>query len=397
MQNSLRDLPGALSASAVLSATLAVIVGYSSSVVIVIQASNNAGLDQGHLSSWILAIMVGSGLCTLVLSLWFRQPVIGAWSTPGVALLVSSLPHYQYSEAIGAFIIVGIAITLLGFSRLFGRVMALLPAPVILGLLGGVLLRFGFGIFASLPDRPVMVIAMVLAFYALRRIGFRGPTVGALVVGVVIAAVSGDIHLEGFTPTLATPILTPPTFTPEALLGLSLPLFALALTSQNAPGLAVLQTAGYNTPIDGALVITGIGSILSAPFGGHGFTLAAITAAMIAGPEAHPDKEKRYSAGVIVGLWYVILGVFGATVVSLFAGLPPTLIASIAGLGVMGALISSVSGAVGDPTGREGGLAALLCTAANFTLFGIGAPFWGLVFGVGIHLIMRWRKVDKPA
>jgi len=387
----LRDLPGAMTISSASSGLLAVIVGYASSVVILIQAANNSGLDRAHLSSWILAVTVGSGLCSLWLSLRYRQPIIGAWSTPGAALLVTSLAQYHYSDAVGAFLISGLAITLLGYSRLFGRVMSRIPQPVVMGMLGGILIKFGFNIFTALPERPVMVIAMLVVFFALRRVGFRAPTVGALVVGVLIAAVSQDIHLQGFVPSLAVPIFTAPTFSLEALLGLSLPLFALALTSQNAPGQAVLQAAGYEPPIDDALVVTGIGSVLGAPFGGHGLTLAAITAAIVVGPEAHPDKDKRYSAAVSVGIWYVILGIFGATVVALFAGLPAALIAVVSGLGVMSALISSTSGAMIDPNGREGGIVALLCTAANFTLFGIGAPFWGLVFGVGVHLLMRWR------
>src|SRR5262249_20555238 len=156
------------------------------------------------------------------------------------------------------------------------------------------------------------------------------------------------------------------TFSVAALLGLSLPLFALALTSQDAPGQAVLQSAGYEPPIDDALVVTGIASAIGAPFGGHGITLAAITAAIVTGPEAHPDKDKRYSAGIAVGIVYIILGIFGATVVALFAGLPAALIETISGLGVLGAIISSTAGAMADPVGREGGIVALLCTAANF-------------------------------
>ena len=392
MSQNLRDLPGSLSFSAVSAGLLVVIVGYASSVPIVIQAANNAGLDRDHLSSWLLAITVGSGLCSLWLSLLHRQPIIAAWSTPGVALLVGSLARYRYSDAIGAYLIAGLAITVLGYSKLFGRVMSLIPQPVVMGMLAGILIKFGFNIFTALPDRPVMVILMLIVFFALRRIGFPAPTVGALVVGVLIAAISQDIHLEGFVPSLATPIFTAPTFSLEALLGLSLPLFALALTSQDAPGQAVLQAAGYEPPIDDALVVTGIGSVLGAPFGGHGITLAAITAAIVTGSEAHPDKDKRYSAAVSVGVWNMILGIFGATAVALFAGLPAALIAVISGLGIMGALLSSTAGAMADINGREGGMVALLCTAANFTLFGIGAPFWGLVFGVGVHLLMRWRK-----
>lgn len=388
----IQDLPGALSAPAVLSGLLVVIVGYASSLVIVFDAASKASLSTEQLSSWIVAITVGSGVCSLVMSLWFRQPVIAAWSTPGVALLVTSLPHYAYSEAIGAYIVAAVAVILLGVSGLFGRMMAMVPQPVVMGMLAGVLIRFGIGLFNDLPQSPVMIVIMLVTFFTLRRAGFRAPTVGALVVGIIVAALNRELHLEGFAPALATPLWTAPTFTLEAVLGLSLPLFALAITSQNAPGQAVLRAAGYDTPINGALVVTGLGSLIGAPFGGHGLTLAAITAAMVTGPEAHPDADKRYSAGVATGVWYIVTGLFGATMVSLFQGLPLTLIHAISGLALTGAIISSLSASMAEPIRREGALIAFACTAANFQLLGIGAPFWGLVFGVLTNFIMTYGK-----
>jgi benzoate membrane transport protein len=387
-----RDLSRAVTLTGALTGLLVVIVGAASSLPIVVQAANNAGLSVEQLSSWVLAITVGSGICSIVMSLWSRQPIIAAWSTPGVALLVTSLSQYDYSEAIGAYLLAALAIVLIGWSGLFGWIMARIPQSVVMGMLGGVLIKFGFGLFNVLPERPVMVIAMMVAFFWLRRINFRAPTVGALVVGLALAALGGDIHAEDLNPSLAVPLLHLPTFTPAALLGLALPLCALALTSQNAPGQAVLRAAGYEPPIDRALVVTGVVSVLTAPFGGHGLTLAAITAAMVTGSEAHPDASRRYAVGVMTGVWYIVIGLFGATVVSLFVALPGALIAATAGLGLSGAIIGSLSAAMNDVKGREGGLVALLCTAANFSLLGIGAPFWGLVFGLATHLLVNWRK-----
>jgi benzoate membrane transport protein len=191
---------------------------------------------------------------------------------------------------------------------------------------------------------------------------------------------------------MATVIFTPPSLTVQTLLGVALPLAALALTAQNAPGQAVLKNAGYDLPINGALVVTGLASLFGAPFGGHGITLAAITATLVTGPEAHPDPDLRYGAGVATGLWYLVLGIFGATLVSIFTALPHPLIAAIAGLGLLGALSSSLAASMNDPKSRDGGLIALLCTAANFTLLGIGAPFWGLVFGVAVEWALRKRE-----
>ncbi len=388
MLRNLRDLPAALTLSAIVSGLLVIVIGYPSSLVIVFQAAQNAHLTPEQTSSWVLAITLGSGIGGIIMSLWFRQPISFAWSTPGVALLVTSLAQYAYGEAIGAYLLAGVAVVLMGFSGLFGRVMALIPMPLVLGMLAGILIRFGIGAFNAIPQAPLVVVPMIVIFFILRRRAFRAPVAIALIVGFVLAAVTGTIHLDGFTLTLATPQLTAPIFTIQAALGLALPLFALALTSQNAPGQAVLRNAGYEIAIDKALIVSGVMSIITAPFGGHGVTLAAITAALINGTEAHPDPDKRYSAGVAAGVWYIVTGVFGAAIVTLFAGLPAALIAATAGLGLTSAILSSLSGAMAETHGREGALVALMCTAANFSLFGIGAPFWGLVFGLGVHWIM---------
>ncbi len=391
----LRDLPRAMSLSAVLSGLLVIVIGTAASLVIVFQAANNGDLTEAQISSWVVAITIGSGIASIAMSLWYRMPVIAAWSTPGVALLVTSLADYTFAEAVGAYLISAIVVMLIGFTGLFGWIMARIPQPVVMGMLAGVLIKFGFGLFDVIPENPLMVISMIAVYFLLRRVNFRAPTVIALGVGLVIAALGGTIQPEPLTLSLATPLWTPPAFTLPALLGLALPLTALALTSQDAPGLAVLRSAGYTLRIDGALVITGVLSLLTAPFGGHGVTLAAITAALVTGPEAHPDPDKRYSAGVATGVWYLVIGVFGATLVSLFTILPHALIAATAGLGLANAIIGALSASMNDPDVREGGLIALLCTAANFSLFGIGAPFWGLVFGVLTHGIIHWGKGKK--
>lgn len=392
ISRNLRDLPRALTPSAVLSGLLVIVIGYASSLVIVFQAASAANLTPGQTSSWVLAITLGAGVSSIVMSLWFRQPVTAAWSTPGVALLVISLSNYTYGEAIGAYIIVGIATVLLGFTGLFGRVMGLVPQPIVLGMLGGILLRFGIGMFNAIPTAPLVVVPMIVVFFVLRRVRFRAPTAIALVLGIVLAALTNTIHAEAFSFSLATPEWTPPVFTVEALIGLALPMFVLALTSQNAPGQAVLRAAGYEAPIDKALIVTGAASVVTAPLGGHGITLAAITAALVTGHEAHPNKDLRYSAGVATGFWYVVTGIFGTAIVALFAGLPAALVAATSGLGLFNAIASSVSGAMANAEGRDGALAAFLCTAANFSLFGIGAPFWGLVVGLGVHWLMTARK-----
>jgi benzoate membrane transport protein len=393
----LRDLPRALTPSAALSGLLVIVIGYASSLVIVFQAASAAHLTPGQTSSWVLAITLGAGVSSLIMSLWFRQPAIAAWSTPGVALLVISLPNYAYGEAIGAYILVGLASVLLGFTGWFGRVMALVPTPIVLGMLGGILLRFGIGMFNAIPTAPLVVVPMIIVFFLLRRVRFRAPTAIALILGIILAALTNTIHTEAFSLSLATPEWTPPIFSVSALFGLALPMFILALTSQNAPGQAVMRAAGYDTPIDKALIVTGAVSAVTAPLGGHGITLAAITAALVTGQEAHPDPDLRYSAGVTTGFWYIVTGIFGTAIVALFAGLPAALVAATSGLGLFNAISSAISGAMANDEGRDGALAAFLCTAANFSLFGIGAPFWGLVVGLGIHWIMTARRKTGAA
>jgi len=393
-RRNLRDVPRALTLASILSGLVVVIIGYTSPLIIVIQAANAAKLSPALTSSWVFAVAVGAGIGSLIMSLYFRQPLLGAWPTAGAALLVIALPNYAYSDAIGAFLLVGVALTVIGLSGLFTRVMAVFPRPVVLGMLGGVLFRFGTGVFGALPDRPLLIVAMLATYFILQRLKYRTPTIGALVVGVIIAALSGDIHLQGFVPALATPIFTAPTFTLQAALGIGLPLLTVNLVSQYAPGLAVLNVNGYKPPLDRALIITGLLSIAFGVFGAHGIVLAAITAAITAMPEAHPDPTKRYVAATANGVWYIAAGVFGATAIALFAGLPSALIAAISGIALVPTLVTCISGSMADPDGREGGLVALLCTAANVTFLGIGAAFWGLLAGIFVNALLTYNR--KP-
>lgn len=384
----LRDLPGSITLSAILSGLVVVVIGYTSPLIIVLQAAEAGNLPPNIVSSWVWAIALGAGLTSLIMSLGFRLPMLGAWPTAGAALMVTALPQYNFAEIIGAYMLVGIALILIGWSGLFSRVMALVPRPVVMGMLGGVLFRFGIGVFSPLPKEPLLILVMVGSYFGFQRLGLRTPTIGALIVGVVVAALQGSIHLQDFTPMLATPTLTMPAFSVKTILGVSIPMFMVVLASQFAPGMAVLQSVGYQPPIDRALIICGIGSILLAPFGSHGLCMGAITAAIVALPEAHPDPAKRYTAGVANGVFYIIAALFGATAVALFAGLPPALIAAISGLALTPTLITAFSGSMSDDTGREGGMVALLCAAANFTWFGIGAAFWALLLGVGVHTLL---------
>jgi len=400
---SVRDLPRAFSLSAALAGLLVVIVVFSGPVLIIVQAATAGHLTEAQSTSWIWACVIGSGVFSILMSLWYRMPVKAAWSTPGAVLLITSIGLYAYEQVIGAFIVAAVATILLGLSGWYGRIIRLVPNAVFMGMLAGVLFRYGTGLFAALPNNPIMIVLMIAVYFALRRVNFRAPTLGALGTGLLVAALSGTLAIPPIPFTITLPTVTAPAFSLEAILGLSIPLLALALTTQDAPGIAVLKNFGYTLRIDGALIFTGIGSLIIAPLGGHGLNLAAITAAMIAGPEAHRDPDRRYAAGVSIGLWYVLLGLFSAAGVAFFTALPAELVAGVAGLALLGTITSATTSAVEDAGTREAGIVALVCAAANFNLLGIGSAFWALVFGVLVHVMLSAtvrrtaRQSDLPA
>ncbi|HEX2618621.1 MAG TPA: benzoate/H(+) symporter BenE family transporter, partial [Phototrophicaceae bacterium] len=317
--------------------------------------------------------------------------------TAGAALLVTSLVNYPLPQAVGAYMVAGLAIALLGLSGLFGRVMALIPQPIVLGLLAGILLKFGIGIFTNLPKSPVMVVTLLVVFFVLLRLKFRAPTLVTLVVGMAIALISHELHFENVSFGLTVPQLIMPEFTVNAILALSLPLVALALTSQYATGLAVLRSFGYVPPVNGILFATGLSSVVTAFFGGHGQSLGALTAAMVMTPEVQPDLTRRYAAAVAFGGWYIVFGIFGATIISVFAGFPAALVATVAGLALSGTIGSALAGAMAEPRTREAALVTFMCCAGDFTLFSIGAPFWGLVAGMIVYLILSNRPQTTTA
>jgi benzoate membrane transport protein len=385
------DLRRDFSLSAVLAGAIAVVVSFSGPFVVVLAAANSGHLTAAQTGSWVWAISIGSGLTCLLLSWRTRIPVITAWSTPGAALLVTSLKDYSYKEAIGAYLVCGVAMTVVGVSGVFGKLIRRIPQPVVAAMLAGILFSFGTGVFTSLPTAP-WIAGTVLAVYLLvkRRLP-RYAVLCALIAGVIASAVTSKLHVHLGQVGLAHPVFTMPSFSAKALIGIAVPLFIATLASQNAPGIGVLTTSGY-APDDRLLIgSTGAASTLLAPFGSHAINLAAITAAICTGPESHPDLRRRYVAGMSCGFFYLLVGTFGSTLVALFAGLPPQLVAALAGVALFGALIGGLTGAMSQERDREASLVAFLVTASGVTLIGIGSAFWGLVFGMATHVILTAR------
>jgi benzoate membrane transport protein len=381
----------------VLAGLVAVVVSYSGTLVIVLAAASAGHLDPARTTSWVWAISIGSGLTCVGLSLRTRMPVITAWSTPGAALLVTSLGAYSYAEAVGAFLVTGAVITLIGLTGVFGWLMRQVPEAVVSAMLAGILFGFGTHVFTSLKTAPVIAGSVLLAYLLAKRLLPRYAVLIALAAGVAGSAVTSRLHVHVGTIEPARPVFTVPEFSLASLVGIAVPLIVATLASQNAPGMAVLSASGYR-PGDRLLIgTTGVASTVLAPFGSHAVNLAAITAAICTGPQAHPDPRRRYVAGVSCGACYLLVGAFGSTLVAFFTGLPGELVAAVAGVALFGALAGGLAGAVKEERDREAALITFLATASGVTLFGIGSAFWGLVLGVAAHLVLSGHRRGRTA
>lgn len=388
MKGLMRDF----SLSAAVAGFIATVISYAGPLVIIFQAADAAQLSRELLSSWVWAISIGSALLGIGLSLRYRVPIIIAWSAPGSALLVALLPGISMNEAVGAYLLSSLIIFLVGLSGAFDRVISKLPGAIAAAMLAGILLRFGSGLFVSLQGKPGLVLAMFATYLVCKRLLPRYAVMAVLVVGCAIAMLTGQLHREALVIGLATPVWVTPQFSLGATLNVALPLVMVALTGQFVPGMAVLRASGYATPASPIIACSALGTALLAPFGCHGLNLAAITAAICTGREAHEDPRKRYVAGVVGGLCYLVLGIFGATLVSLFAAFPKELIAALAGLALFAAIAGALANAMAVPNDREAALVTFLTTASGMSLFGLSAAFWGLIFGMVAHLLSSTRR-----
>ncbi|XUW89292.1 benzoate/H(+) symporter BenE family transporter [Burkholderia sp. M6-3] len=380
------------SLSAIVAGFVAMMTGYTSSLVLMFQAGQAAHLTNAQISSWIWALSIGMALCTIGLSLRFRAPIVIAWSTPGAALLVSSLPHVPYGQAIGAFIVCALLLTIVGLTGWFDTLMKKIPAGIAAALLAGILFEIGIEIFRAAQFQTALVLTMFLTYLVIKRIAPRYAIPMTLIAGTIAAGALGLLDFSHFQVALAHPVFTMPAFSLAASISIGIPLFVVAMASQNVPGIAVLRADGYNTPSAPLISATGIASLLLAPFGSHGVNLAAITAAICTGPEAHENHGKRYMAAVWCGIFYLIAGVFGATIAALFAAFPRELVVSVAALALFGSIMSGLTNAMQDVRQREAALVTFMVTASGLTLLSIGSAFWGLVAGVLTQVVLNARR-----
>ena len=390
--SSARSLFRDLSLPAIAAGFVTVLVGFASSAVIVFEAARHLGADQAVIASWLWALGIGMGVTCIGLSLRYRVPVVTAWSTPGAAMLIGNAAGVPLREAIGAFVVAAVLGAVAGFTGLFERAIRRIPLSLASGMLAGVLLRFGLDLFVAMQSQAAMALSMLATYLIGRRWFARYAVIATLLVGIAIAAGGGLMHWNAVRLELARPVLMVPGLSWAALFGLAIPLFVVTMASQNVPGVAVMRASGYTVPISPTIGWIGVVNTVLAPFGGYALNLAAITAAICMGREAHEDPARRYPAAVAAGVFYIVIGLFGATVAAVFAAFPRELVMAIAGIALLGTIGNSLAAALREEPEREAALITFLVTASGLTLGGIGASFWGLLAGAITLIALRPRR-----
>ncbi|RVU86415.1 benzoate transporter BenE [Leucothrix sargassi] len=375
-----------------ISGFIAVLVSFTSSVAIIFQAAQAAGATPSQITSWILALGIGMGATSLGLSLYYRIPLLTAWSTPGAALLATGLVGIPMAEAVGIFIFSAVLIILSGATGWFERLTDFIPVPIASAMLAGVLFNFGVEVFVSMQTELVMVSLMFITYLLGKRFCSRYAIMLVLIVGLAYASLQGSIRFDALTLSLAKPEFVFPSFNWVTMLSVGVPLFVVTMTSQNLPGIAILKSHDYKAPLSSVISWTGIASLVLAPFGGFAFNLAAITAAICMGEDSDPDPKKRYLSVVTAGVFYLIVGLLGAAVVVFFASIPKELVLAIAGIALFGTIGNGLSVALTDENDREAALVTFLVTASGIVLGGIGAAFWGLIAGVLVRTVYSIKR-----
>ncbi len=380
---------------------ITVLVGFTSSAAIVFQAAQAAGADARTIGSWMLALGIGMGATCIGLSWRYRMPIVTAWSTPGAVLLATSLHGVTPAQATGAFVFSGALVVIAGATGWFERLIGRVPLSLAAALLAGVLCRFALESVGAATREPMLVLTMFAIYLAGKRWLPRYAVILVLLGGLALAAVTGRVQtaeLAALAPGdwLATPVWVGPEFSLPVLVGVGLPLFIVTMASQNVPGVAVLRASGYSPPVSSVVGWTGVTTVLLAPFGGYAFNLAAITAALCTGEQAHEDPRRRWLASAAAGVFYLLLGVLGASVALLFGALPTELIVAIAGIALLATIAGGLQAAMADDGWREAALVTFLVTLSGVQFASIGSAFWGLVAGLVAAVLLRRAATRAP-
>jgi benzoate membrane transport protein len=376
---------------------VAAITGFSSSFAIVLAGLAAVGASGSQAASGLLVICVTQGVLAIVLSAVYRVPLKFAWSTPGAALLVgSSAITGRFAEAVAAFIVAAVLIVIVGMVPLLERVIGRIPKPVANAMLAGILFPLCLAPVHAAVQIPLLAIPVILVWLVLYRLAPRWAVPAAIVLaGILLAATAGSGWLRGAS-LLPQLDFVAPRFDLGVVVSLAIPLFIVTMAGQNIPGATILANFGYRTPMRAALVGSGALSAVGALFGGITINLAALTQAMTAGPDASPNRERRWIAPVSAGITYIVLGLSAGIATAFVAASPPILIEAVAGLALLGALVGAVSGAIERPADRLAAIATFLVTASGITLVGIGSAFWGLIVGAVFMLWLGWRRRAAP-
>lgn len=390
-----------LNLSAFTAGFVAVLVGFTSSVAIVFQAALAFNATPAEIASWMWALGIGMGLCSVIPSLWLKKPVMVAWSTPGAAVLATAglAGGFSMGEAVGAFMASAALITLFGVTGWFEKVMNRIPVAIASALLAGVLARFGMQAFAAAQTALPLVLVMLATYLLAKRLLPRYAVVLTLLGAIVYVAARGQLTWSEVTFSFAAPVLVMPKFTLAAIVSLAIPLFVVTMASQNLPGVAAIRAAGYGPdaadggiPVSKVITLTGVVTLLLAPFGAFALNLSAITAAICMGEEAHEDAGKRYTAAVSCGAIYIVIGIFGAAITGVLTAFPRELVVAIAGLALLGTIGSGLAAAVKDEAHREAALITFLVTLSGVVIAGVGSAFWGVVAGALALFVQQYAK-----
>lgn len=387
-----------LSLSAFSAGFVAVLVGFTSSVAIVFQAAQAFHATPAQISSWMWALGLGMGLCSLVPSLLLRMPVMVAWSTPGAAVLATAglTAGFSMPEAVGAFMVCAALITVCGITGWFEKIMNRIPVALASALLAGVLAQFGLDAFAAAHTALPLVLLMLATYLLGKRWLPRYAVVVTFAVAIVFVASRGEMAVAGVGFDMARPVFTAPRFSWSAIVSLAVPLFVVTMASQNLPGVAVIQATGFGgaggIPVSKIITLTGLATLVLAPFGAYALNLAAITAAICMGREAHVDPAKRYTAAVACGALYIVIGIFGAAVTGVLTAFPKELVAAIAGLALLGTIGGGMAAAIREESHREAAIITFLVTLSGVVIAGVGSAFWGVAAGAIALFVQQYRR-----
>jgi benzoate membrane transport protein len=388
MQKILNDF----SVPAVFAGFITFLVGISVSAVLVIEAAQTLGASTEQITSWFWALGLAIGLSGLLLSWKFKYPVATSWSTAGLALILATGSGYSLNEAIGAFLVCGVLTAALGFLGIFQRVLSYIPQSLTSAMLAGVLLKFGISLFASMQHEWAFILSLLAAYILSKRFWPRYSIVITVIAGIALCPLFLKFSMPAIQIAMAKPVWVSPAFSSSAILGLALPLFVINMASQYLPGLAMIKSYGYQPNVNQLIGWTGTAQAIFSPFGSYSVNIAAISAAISLDDQVHPDPAKRYIAGMSCGFFYIVMGIFAATLTSFLMSFPAVFITALAGIALLGTISHNIAIAFHEPSEREAALLTFLFSASGIQFFGIGAAFWGLIFGFAVHCILKFKK-----